>query len=205
MVETQVVARGVRDERVLSAMRRVPRHLFVPVARTHEAYDDSPLAIAKDQTISQPYIVALMLDILGISVGEKVLEIGLGSGYSAAVLSEVAGEAWCIERDGDLARDAEQRLKDLGYPRVHLKVGDGTLGWSDEAPFDAVLVTAGSPSVPKSLVSQLKPGGRLLIPVGDRWEQKLVLVRKSLSGQVGEERLCAVRFVPLVGEEGWKE
>jgi protein-L-isoaspartate(D-aspartate) O-methyltransferase len=205
MVETQIAARGVREERVLSAMRRVPRHLFVPVERTHEAYGDGPLSIGRGQTISQPYVVASMLEILGVKEGEKVLEVGLGSGYSAAVLSEVAGEAWSVERDPDLAGEAVRRLRDLGYDRVHAKVGDGTLGWPEEGPFDAIMVTAGGPSLPKTLLSQLKPGGRLLMPVGDRWEQTLVLARRSTAGAVSQERMYAVRFVPLVGAEGWED
>ncbi len=205
MVERQIAARGVKDERVLSAMRRVPRHLFVPVERTHEAYDDSPLAIGRGQTVSQPYVVASMLEILGVKAGEKVLEVGFGSGYSAAVTCEVTGEIWSIERDGELALQAEHRLRELGYERVHVKVGDGTLGWPEEAPFDAIGVTAGSPSVPKALVSQLKPGGRMLIPVGGRWEQRLVLVRSQGGGIFTEEEKYAVRFVPLIGAQGWSD
>lgn len=205
MVEMQIASRGVKDEAVLAAMRRVPRHLFVPVERSHEAYADGPLAVGRGQTISQPYIVASMLEQLEVRPGDRVLEIGLGTGYSAAVLCEVAGEAWSVERDEVLAREAVARLEGLGYGRIHVRVGDGTRGWAQEAPFDAIVVTAGAPSIPASLVSQLKPGGRMLIPVGDRWEQRLVRARKGASGAVDQESLYAVRFVPLVGAEGWPE
>jgi protein-L-isoaspartate(D-aspartate) O-methyltransferase len=146
-----------------------------------------------------------MLELLGLKPRQKVLEVGLGSGYSAALLAEVAGEVWSIERNPQLAAEARARLKEMGYDKIHIRVGDGTLGWPGEAPFDAILVEAGSPSVPQTLLGQLKPKGRILIPVGNQFGQMLLRVTKTLSGGAEEERLFAVRFVPLIGAEGWKE
>lgn len=205
MVAEQIYARGVRDERVLDAMEKVPREVFVPERFGMSAYDDSPLPIADGQTISQPYIVAYMIEALALKGGEKVLEVGAGSGYAAAVLAEIAGQVFTIERIGQLAETAAAHLADAGYRNVHVLHADGTRGWLDEAPFDAILVSAGAPSVPESLKSQLKPGGRMVVPVGsDVRAQELVRVTRREKGQFDREDLADVRFVPLIGEEGWE-
>jgi len=192
----------VRDERVLEAMRKVPRHVFVPPDLVDEAYEDHPLSIGKGQTISQPYIVALMTEALELEGNEKVLEVGTGSGYQTAILAELAREVYSIERIPELARDAERRLEDLGYTNVHIKVGNGTLGWPEEAPFDAIMVTAGAPKVPGPLKAQLADGGRLVIPVGSEFHQVLYRVKRQ-KDTFSEEALTSCVFVPLVGEEGW--
>lgn len=204
MVDLQVAGRGVRSERVLEAMRKVPRERFLPQGVREFAYEDSPLPIDADQTISQPYIVAFMIEALALSGGEKVLEIGAGSGYAAAVLAEIAGEVYTIERIGELARSATTVLADLGYDNVEVLHGDGTLGWPGQAPFDGIVVTAGGPEVPESLKEQLKVGGRMVIPVGrDRDFQELLRVTRISESDYETEDLAAVRFVPLVGAEGW--
>jgi protein-L-isoaspartate(D-aspartate) O-methyltransferase len=206
MVETQVAARGIRSPRVLAAMRKVRREGYVPSRLSRYAYADEPLPIDEDQTISQPYIVASMIDVLGLHGGERVLEVGTGSGYAAAVLAEIAGEVFTIERHEKLARTARERLASDGYAHVHVRHGDGTLGWPDAAPFDAIVVTAGGPSVPETLKRQLAIGGRLVIPVGEESErQRLVRVTRVDATRFDVEDLYAVRFVPLVGAEGWKE
>ncbi|RKY63699.1 MAG: protein-L-isoaspartate O-methyltransferase [Candidatus Latescibacterota bacterium] len=202
MVERQIRARGVRDERVLEAMRKVPRHVFVPPDLVDEAYEDHPLSIGKGQTISQPYMVALMTEALELEGNEKVLEVGTGSGYQTAILAELAREVYSIERIPELAREAERRLEDLGYTNVHIKVGNGTLGWPEEAPFDAIMVTAGAPKVPGPLKAQLADGGRLVIPVGSEFHQILYRVKRQ-KDTFSEEALTSCVFVPLVGEEGW--
>jgi len=202
MVERQIRARGVRDERVLEAMRKVPRHVFVPPDLVDEAYEDHPLSIGKGQTISQPYMVALMTEALELEGNEKVLEVGTGSGYQTAILAELAREVYSIERIPELARDAERRLEDLGYTSVRIKVGNGTLGWPEEAPFDAIMVTAGAPKVPGPLKAQLADGGRLVIPVGSEFHQILYRVKRQ-KDTFSEEALTSCVFVPLVGEEGW--
>ncbi len=204
MVRTQIADRGIRDPRVLEAMLRVPRHLFVPSDLRHRAYDDSPLPIGEGQTISQPYMVAWMTELLEVGEEDRVLEIGTGSGYQAAVLCELAGEVFTIEKNAVLAREAEERLRSLGYGNVHVRVGDGTLGWPEEAPFEGIIVTAGAPSVPQPLLEQLTDGGRLVIPVGSGGMQMLTLVRrKGNSYQTSEEGSCI--FVPLVGKYGWRD
>jgi protein-L-isoaspartate(D-aspartate) O-methyltransferase len=204
MVERDIAARGVRDQLVLDAMGKVPRELFLPARLRDLAYGDSPLPIGGAQTISQPYIVALMAEALELKGGEKILEIGTGSGYAAAVLSEIAGEVYTVERLGQLAETAAVRLADLGYANVHILHGDGTRGWPDHAPFDAIVVAAGGPRVPESLKSQLKVGGRLVIPVGtDRCGQELVRLTRVSDNEYRSEDLADVRFVPLLGEEGW--
>lgn len=205
MVEEQIVARGVRDWRVLDAMRKVPREAFLPDRLRDQAYEDSPLPIDGGQTISQPYIVAFMIEALALKGGERVLEIGAGSGYAAAVLSEIAGDVYTIERIGQLAEKAAARLMDAGYRNVHVLHDDGTRGWQDEAPFDAILVSAGAPEVPESLKNQLKLGGRMVIPVGrDKRVQELIRITRREKGQFDREDLADVRFVPLIGEEGWE-
>ncbi len=199
MVDTQIAARGVTDSRVLDALKRVPRHDFVPGYLGREAYTDRPLPIGHDQTISQPYIVGLMTETAAIQPEDKVLEIGTGSGYQAAVLSLLAAAVFSIEIVPELAESAAARLKKMGYDNVTVRYGDGYKGWPEEAPFDAIIVTAAPPSIPKELIRQLKPGGRLVVPVGTIF-QDLVLVTKDADGKTRQERLIPVRFVPMVRE-----
>jgi protein-L-isoaspartate(D-aspartate) O-methyltransferase len=204
MVEKQIAARGVRSKIVLDAMRKVPREAFLPERLREFAYEDSPLPIAAGQTISQPYIVALMTEALDLEGGENVLEIGTGSGYAAAVLAEIAADVYTVERIGQLAEKAASTLQDLGYSNVHVMHGDGTLGWAAAAPYDAIIVAAGGPQVPESLKEQLKVGGRLVIPVGaDPRVQELVRVTRTSHAGFKSEDIADVRFVPLVGKEGW--
>jgi protein-L-isoaspartate(D-aspartate) O-methyltransferase len=203
MVDTQIEIRGVTDLRVLAAMRRVPRHRFVPQSLWDQAYNDYPLPIGEDQTISQPYIVALMTEALELKSTDRVLEIGTGSGYQAAVLAELAAEVYSIDRLASLAEQAQKVLAELGYKNFHVRVGDGTLGWPEEAPFEAILVTAGAPQVPRPLVEQLALGGRLVIPVGDRFSQTLTRVLKTEDG-VKYDYLGGCRFVRLIGKYGWQ-
>ena len=204
MVETQIAARGVHDEGVLEAMRKVPRHLFVDEALRDQAYSDHPLPIAENQTISQPYIVALMTESLELNGAEKVLELGTGSGYQTAVLAELAGRVFSVERYPELAYRANAILQKLGYQNIIVRVGDGSLGWPDDAPFDGIIVTAGTPKIPQPLIDQLKMDGRLVVPVGDRLGQDLILVRRVAEG-IKKTNLGGVRFVNLVGKWGWKE
>ena len=204
MVDSHVAARGVRSPLVLDAMRMVPREAFLPESMHEFAYEDSPLPIAEGQTISQPYIVALMTEALSLTGGEKVLEIGTGSGYAAAVLSRIARDVYTVERIGPLAEKAAAALNALGYANVHVLHGDGTLGWPEHAPYDAIVVAAGGPEVPESLKAQLKIGGRLVIPVGiDRRIQELLRVIRVSQHEYSTQEIADVRFVPLVGEEGW--
>jgi protein-L-isoaspartate(D-aspartate) O-methyltransferase len=204
MVERQIARRGVRDPLVLEALTSVPREAFVPEAMREFAYDDAPLPIDQSQTISQPYIVALMTEALQLKGGERVLEVGTGSGYAAAVLAHIAREVYTVERHGQLATKAASVLIAHGYTNVHVLHGDGTLGWPEHAPFDAIVVAAGGPSVPESLKTQLRVGGRLVIPVGgDRQLQELLRVTRLSEHDYQTEELADVRFVPLVGKEGW--
>ena len=203
MVEAQIVARGVRDPRVLEAMRTVPRHCFVNPEYRYLAYTDGPLPIGNSQTISQPYIVALMSELMELKGGEKVLEIGTGSGYQAAVLGHLADEVHTIERYPDLARFAEKILKHLGLENIHVHVGDGTLGLPEFAPFDAIMVTAAAPHVPKPLMDQLKQDGQLVIPVGGHGGQFLEIFRHE-GDEYSRESIIPVAFVPLIGDFGWK-
>ncbi len=197
---------GIRDETVLKAMANVPREKFVGINLLEFAYDDSPLPIEEGQTISQPYIVALMTEALMLKPGDRVLEVGTGSGYAAAVLGEVADEVYTIERHESLAHQASGRLKELNYDNVHVLCGDGTLGWPEHAPYDGIVVAAGGPEAPRSLIEQLAVGGRLVIPVGASVrEQELIRITRINNDDVEIETLGAVRFVPLIGEEGWKE
>lgn len=203
MVALQIANRGVTDPRVLSAMRKVERHRFVPAALAAQAYRDSPLPIGHDQTISQPYIVALMTELLAVDEKSKVLEVGTGSGYQAAVLGEIVSEVYTIEIVEPLGLEATQRLKDLGYENIEVRVGDGYQGWVEHAPFDAIIVTCAPDHVPAPLVEQLKIGGRMVIPVGpNSGAQYLYLMTKQPGGELKEERVLAVRFVPLTGEHG---
>lgn len=203
MVENQIVARGITDSRVLDAMREVPREKFISTEFSARAYEDSPLPIEDGQTISQPYIVALMVEALDMSEHDRVLEIGAGSGYAAAVISRVAREVYAVERHAALANIATNRVSNLGYDNIHILCGDGSLGWPEFAPFDAILVSAGSPVVPDSLLRQLAIGGRLVIPVGDELSQQLLRITKTDATNFVRSTLCPVRFVPLIGREGW--
>jgi protein-L-isoaspartate(D-aspartate) O-methyltransferase len=206
MVATQIEARGITDSLVLHAMRTVPRERFVPASLAKFAHDDGPLPIGHDQTISQPYIVAVMTRAAGLKPGARALEIGTGSGYGAAVLSRIAAEVYAIERVGALADAARDRLAELGYGNVHVLEGDGTLGWAAHAPYDAIVVTAGGPRVPKTLLDQLAVGGRLVMPVGPAARhQRLVRVTRTDVHEYQYEDLEEVAFVPLIGAEGWTE
>jgi len=202
MVTQQLIRRGIRDERVLQAMREIPRHLFVPAQYRAMAYDDTPLPIGYDQTISQPLMVGMMAEALRLQGGERVLEIGTGSGYQAAILARLALVVFTIERIPELAAQARTTLAMLGITRVHVFVGDGTAGLPEHAPYDAIVVAAGAPQVPKALLAQLKTNGRLLIPTGDRMEQTLLRVTRTDEG-LRTEALGGCRFVPLIGEHGW--
>lgn len=199
MVETQIVARGVRDPRVLAAMRKVPRHRFVDAEQRAQAYEDHPLPIPGNQTISQPYIVALMTELLELEPSSRVLEIGTGSGYQSAVLAELAERVYTIEIVPELARLAETRLKELGYANVTVREGDGYRGWPEHAPFDGIIVTAAPERIPQPLLDQLAPGGIMVIPVGGFF-QELKVFRKSADGRVTEKDILPVRFVPMTGE-----
>lgn len=204
MVTEQLVPGGIRDERVLKAMGKVPRHAFVAPGMEDQAYLDRPLHIGFGQTISQPLIVAMMSEAMEFKGGEKVLEIGTGSGYQAAILAELAKEVYSIERIGELSNRARKALYRLRYNNIKLKVGDGTLGWKETAPFDRIIVTAGAPVVPESLVGQLASGGRLVIPVGGEEVQRLELIEFA-GGQLKSRTISACRFVKLVGTEGWRD
>jgi len=205
MVETQIRARGVTDERVLAAMAKIPRHLFIDEALIEQAYNDNPLPIGKSQTISQPYIVALMTAALKLTGREKVLEIGTGSGYQTAILAELAEQVFSIERIAQLAAGARKQLDALNCFNVAMRVGDGTYGWREESPFDGIMVTAGAPKVPTILLEQLAVGGRLVIPTGGRISQELLRVTRMSAdlNEVKTEVLCGCRFVDLIGEHGW--
>jgi protein-L-isoaspartate(D-aspartate) O-methyltransferase len=202
MVQEQLVGRGIKDPRVIQAMREVPRHLFVEEALAERAYDDGPLPIGDKQSISQPYMVALMTEALELKGDEKVLEIGTGSGYQTTVLAELARNVFSIEKIRALAIRARAILDELNYYNVAIHIGDGTLGWTEQAPFDAILVTAGSPTLPQPLVEQLATGGRLVIPLGDEQSQVLKRIRRTASG-LEEEQLGECRFVKLWGKYGW--
>ncbi len=204
MVETQLAARGIRNRRVLDAFLEVPRHRFVEEYLKYKAYDDYPLTIGYGQTISQPYMVALMTEALSPSPTDRVLEIGTGSGYQAAILSRLCAQVYSVERIAALATRARKVLDELGYYNIHIRVGDGTLGWSQEAPFDGIVVTAGAPHVPEALVDQLAVGGRLVIPVGDQSMQDLKRCTRTPQG-VREESLGGCRFVRLIGKNGWQD
>jgi len=203
MVQEQLLARGIKDERVLRAMMKVPRHLFLEEGLWSQAYGDFPLPIGEGQTISQPYIVALMTEALRLKGDDKVLEIGTGSGYQAAILAELAERVFSIERISSLAAKARRILDELGYANVLIKVSDGTYGWEEEAPFDGIIVTAGAPEIPKTLLRQLKVGGRLVIPVGNEYSQTLLRIARKESGYK-EEDLGGCRFVRLIGDHGWR-
>lgn len=204
MVAEQLAARGIRDERVLAAMDAVPRHRFVPLTEREQAYEDRPLPIPNSQTISQPYIVAYMLQALTLSGTEKALEIGTGSGYQAALLGELVAEVHTVERHPQLAGEAERVLGELGYTHVHVHCADGSRGWPESAPYDAIIVAAGAPVVPQPLLDQLSAAGRLIIPIGEAGGQILQLWQRTATGFDFDE-LVPVAFVPLIGRHGWGE
>lgn len=202
MIEDQLVRRGIVDERVLAAFRTVPRHRFVPPELARHAYEDCPLPIGEGQTISQPFMVALMTDQLRVQPGDKVLEVGSGSGYQAAILVELGAKVFTIEYVEDLATLAKDNLEKTGYKNVQVKVGDGTLGWPEASPFNGIVVTAGAPQIPEPLLSQLADGGRLVIPLGGRFSQILTRITKT-GGELQFEESCGCVFVPLLGRHGW--
>lgn len=204
MVETQIILRGVKDQRVINAMLKVPRHRFVPEELRERAYDDMALPIGEGQTISQPYMVAVMTELLEPDMAHRVLEIGTGSGYQAAVLAEIAKEVYTIERIASLSERARSIVRELGYENIFFKVGDGTLGWPEEAPFDRIIITAAAPEIPQTLIEQLNDGGIIVAPVGSRYSQILVKGIKKKGSLITEESVPCV-FVPLVGEMGWRE
>ncbi len=203
MVKTQLIPRGIKDQRVLDAMARVPRDRFVEEALVGEAYNDHPLPIGHHQTISQPYIVALMTEALELTGDETVLEIGTGSGYQTAILAELARRVCTVERIRPLLSRAKRTLEELGYQNVLFKAFDGTLGWEEHAPYDAIIVTAGAPAIPKPLLEQLAENGRLVIPVGNRYSQDLIKVT-ARGGRFIRQNLGGCRFVDLIGVHGWK-
>ncbi len=203
MVVHQLQSRGIRDQRVLDVFRRVPRHEFVPPELAAKAYTDNPLPIGDRQTISQPFMVAVMTELAEVQPGHRVLELGTGSGYQTAILAELGATVYSVERIPDLLRSAAERLARLGYENVHLIVANGTLGWPEHAPYDAIVVTAGAPDVPKPLLDQLAVGGRLVIPVEEEYAQVLTVVRRTEEG-FEQHRGERCTFVPLIGEHGWK-
>jgi protein-L-isoaspartate(D-aspartate) O-methyltransferase len=204
MVKNQLIARGIKDEGVLRAMGKIHRHLFIEEALVGEAYSDHPLPIGHKQTISQPYIVALMTEALELKGRERVLEIGTGSGYQTAILAELAEKVYTIERIRPLMEKAHRLLAELGYANVIMKAFDGTLGWREYEPFEAVIVTAGAPEIPEPLLEQLTDGGRMIVPIGDRFSQTLVRIKREEDGYK-EEDYGGCRFVDLIGVYGWKE
>ncbi|WP_420337579.1 protein-L-isoaspartate(D-aspartate) O-methyltransferase [Roseibium sp.] len=206
MVERQIRARGISDAAVLAAMSKVPRHLFVPFAGRNHAYEDRPLPIGYGQTISQPYVVALMCEALRIEPGSRVLDVGTGSGYAAAVMAEMGAKVIGIERKSELAEFAKTNLTRAGYPTVEIHCGDGTVGYPQAAPYDAIMVAAGSPALPGTLKKQLTIGGRLVIPIGpSRHHQHLLRITRQSETDFSSETLRDVTFVPLIGEEGWDD
>src|SRR5512136_345884 len=203
MVEEQITSRGIKDSKLIAAMRKIPRHLFVEEALQNQAYSDHPLPIGEKQTISQPYMVALMTEAMLLTGKEKVLEIGTGSGYQTAILAELSEKVFSVERIRSLAIRARKLLYELGYFNVEVKIFDGTFGWMEESPFGAIMVTAGSPDIPQPLIDQLTVGGRLVIPVGDALSQDLFRMTKIETG-VKKEDLGGCRFVKLIGKYGWE-
>lgn len=202
MVQEQLRARGIRDERVLAAMAKVPREEFAVTESLTQAYGDYPLPIAAGQTVSQPYIVASMIEALAVTSSDKVLEIGTGTGYEAGILGELAAEVWTVERVPELAHEAREILARLGYANIHVVEGDGSLGLPEQSPFPKILVAAAAPAAPQSLIDQLAEGGTLVVPVGNRIDQQIHLIRK-VNGEAVTARRELCRFVPLVGQQGW--
>lgn len=204
MVDAQLIPRGISDEKVLDVFRKVERHKFLPQDMQSSAYQDHPLPIGEGQTMSQPYMVALMTQCLALKGSEKILEIGTGSGYQAAVLAKLAKEVYSVERIASLAVRSRLLLQSLGYSNVNAKVGDGTLGWPEYAPYDGIIVTAAAPKVPNAYIEQLKVGGKLVIPAGTMFSQVLTVIEKTGEGVTTKE-ICGCVFVPLLGKEGWRE
>ena len=205
MVDTQIASRGITDQRVIAAMRKVPRHLFLDEALWPQAYDDHPMPIGEKQTISQPYIVALMSEVLKLTGREKILEIGTGSGYQAAVLAELAEQVYTIERIPSIAKRTRKTFDQQQYRNVIVRIGDGTAGWKEHSPYDGIIVTAASVAPPKPLLEQLATGGRLVIPIGDEFTQELMVYIKEGDNEFKEEHYGGCRFVKLIGEYGWRE
>ncbi len=204
MVKEQICARGIKDEGVIDAMNRVPRHIFVDKTYYHQAYNDYPLPIGYGQTISQPYMVAVMTELLELKGDEKVLEIGTGSGYQTAILASLCAKVYSIERIAELTQRARTTLDSLGFQNINLMVGDGSIGWPDYSPYDGIMVTAGAPEIPNALIEQVAENGRLVIPVGDEYSQVLNVVRKH-KGRIFRKELFGCTFVPLLGKGGWSK
>lgn len=205
MVETQLLPRGIKDSRVIAAMKKVPRHLFLDEALWPEAYEDHPVPIGEKQTISQPFIVAIMSETLKLNGKEKILEIGTGSGYQTAILAELAEQVYSVERLPSIAKRARKILDELKYSNIIITIGDGTLGWKDHSPYDGIIVTAAAPYPPQTLLEQLKIGGRLVIPIGDESTQDLTLYIRESEADYNKESYGGCRFVKLIGEQGWRE
>lgn len=204
MVKEQIMARGIKDDLVIRAMSRIPRHLFISIQYSDSAYRDHPLPIGEGQTMSQPYIVALMTEYLDLNDQKAVLEIGTGSGYQTAILAELSKEVYSVERIASLAEKAKKTLNKLNYKNIEIKVGDGSLGWREYAPYDAIMVTAAAPQVPPALIEQLNENGRLVIPVGESFTQTLTLIQKKEKNIIYTD-ICGCVFVPLVGQQGWPD
>ena len=204
MVKEQIIARGVKDERVIDAMMKVPRHLFVDKTYYHQSYNDYPLPIGNGQTISQPYMVAVMTELLELKGNESVLEIGTGSGYQTAILALLCARVFTIERISELSFRARKILNELGFNNINFLIGDGSVGWPDFAPYDGIIVTAGAPDVPRELIDQLSEKGRMVIPIGGEYMQTLNVIKKH-KGSILRKELFECTFVPLVGKEGWEE
>jgi len=205
MVDEQLIVRSISSEKVLDAFRKVPRHEFVDKDLLRNAYSDYPLPIGDGQTISQPYIVALMTQSLNLKGDEKVLEIGTGSGYQTAILAQIAREIYSVERFKNLADTAGSTLEKIGYRNVKIKIGDGTLGWEEFAPYDGIIVTAGAPEIPQSLTRQLKDGGRMIIPIGSGGFGQILTLIEKIGKDIRTSEICGCMFVPLIGKEGWSE
>lgn len=204
MVEEQLIPRGIKDKKVLEAFQKVPRHNFVPKRYLDSAYGDFPLSIGEGQTISQPYMVALMTECLGLSGGETILEIGAGSGYQTAILAELASRVYTVERVVSLAEEARTCLKNLDYKNIRIEIGDGTRGWPEFAPYEGIVVTAAAPDIPKPLIEQLRIRGKLIIPIGGSFNQMLTVITKHRD-RTETKQICGCVFVPLLGKYGWKE
>lgn len=204
MVEEQLIPRGIKDKKVLEAFQKVPRHNFVPKRYLDSAYEDFPLSIGEGQTISQPYMVALMTECLGLSGGETILEIGAGSGYQAAILAELASRVYTVERVVSLAEGARTCLKNLDYKNIQIEIGDGTRGWPEFAPYEGIVVTAAAPDIPKPLIEQLRIKGKFVIPIGGSFNQMLTVITKH-KDRIETKQICGCVFVPLLGKYGWKE
>ena len=205
MLQEQLLRRDIKDKKVLDVFKKVPRHKFIDPAMQEEAYGDFPLSIGEDQTISQPYMVALMVQLLDIAKSDRVLEIGTGSGYETAIIAELGNAVFSIERIEKLANKARLLFEKLDYRNIYIKIGDGTLGWQEFSPFEKIVVTAASPQIPMPLLDQLKAGGRLVIPIGPRFSQRLIVLEKSREGRISEKDICGCVFVPLIGQYGREE